>query len=136
MIGSKKQQQANLNKDLLDSILIYIDNIKEDCENGGFARHNVLYSLEDILGGKCAVANIILRILFDLALVSNIDTKQQITGQIHNLNNNNKCLVSIEDKVPLLKAAMHETFRLTCSPIVPHQATQDSDIRGEQIHRS
>ena len=136
MIGSKKQQQANLNKDLLDSILIYIDNIKEDSENGGFGRHNVLYSLEDILGGKCAVANIILRILFDLALVSNIDIKQQITGQIHNLNNNNKCLVSIEDKVPLLKAAMHETFRLTCSPIVPHRATQDSDIRGEQIHRS
>ena len=93
---------------------------------------SALYALEDILGGSCAVANIILRILFDLALDPNrADVQDQIKEQIHNLHKSNEGLVSIEDKVPLLKAAMHETIRLTCSPIVPHQATQDSEIGGK-----
>ena len=85
------------------------------------------------MGGSCAVANIILRILFDLALdqPNRAHVQDQIKNQIHTLHKSNDGLVSIEDRVPLLKAAMHETIRLTCSPIVPHQATQDSEIGGE-----
>ena len=85
------------------------------------------------MGGSCAVANIILRILFDLAIdqPNRAHVQDQIKNQIHTLHKSNDGLVSIEDRVPLLKAAMHETIRLTCSPIVPHQATQDSEIGGE-----
>ena len=30
----------------------------------------------------------------------------------------------------LMNASMFETIRLTCSPIVPHQATRDSTVGG------
>ena len=88
--------------------------------------------MEDILGGSSAVANIILRILFDLALDPNADVQTQIQDQIDILRKPNDGLISIEEKqqIPLVVAAMHETIRMTCSPIVPHQATQDSDIGG------
>ena len=31
----------------------------------------------------------------------------------------------------LMNASMFETIRLTCSPIVPHQATRDSTVGGK-----
>jgi hypothetical protein len=33
-----------------------------------------------------------------------------------------------------ISAAVHETIRLTCSPIVPHVATQNSTIGGKNLN--
>jgi len=35
----------------------------------------------------------------------------------------------------LMNAAMFETIRLTCSPIVPHQATRDSTVGGYRVEK-
>ena len=111
--------------------MTYIDENNNN-ESETFNKESALFALEDILGGSSAVANIILRILFDLALDPNADIQTQIHDQIDILRKPNDGLISIEEKqqIPLVVAAMHETIRMTCSPIVPHQATQDSDIGG------
>ena len=111
--------------------MTYIDENNNN-ESETFNKESALFALEDILGGSSAVANIILRILFDLALDPNADIQTQIQDQIDILRKPNDGLISIEEKqqIPLVVAAMHETIRMTCSPIVPHQATQDSDIGG------
>ena len=116
--------------------MTYIDENNNN-ESETFNKESALFALEDILGGSSAVANIILRILFDLALDPNADIQTQIHDQIDILRKPNDGLISIEEKqqIPLVVAAMHETIRMTCSPIVPHQATQDSDIGGTYFFR-
>ena len=108
----------------------YIDGKANDQKDAIFTSQSALYALEDILGGHSAVANIILRILFDLALETNDDAKKEVKNEIDQIPRGG--MISVEEKpnLPWVVASMHETIRMTCSPIVPHQATQDSSIGG------
>ena len=97
-----------------------------------------LYALEDILGGHCAVGNITLRIINDLAknnntIEENNDSAQRIIQREVDANIGNGKFVTLDNKKDLhwMTAAIHETIRLTCSPIVPHQASKDSSINGK-----
>lgn len=130
----RKVRRDSQRGDFLDDIMVYIDgqnNVGND-EEAILTSQSALYALEDILGGHSAVANIILRILFDLSMSSHQEAKGELKQQIGEIQQSAGQLVSLEDRqqLPWIVACMHETIRLTCSPIVPHQATQDSTIDG------
>lgn len=134
IIAPKRARRSSLTKrgDFLDEIMTYIDDPSHESKDDAIlTRQSALFALEDILGGHSAVANIILRILFDLALDDNKDSQKAVKAQINEAQPNG--YISLEDRpnLPMVVACMHETIRLTCSPIVPHQATQDSTIDGE-----
>merc|ERR1712008_254356 len=80
-----------------------------------------------------ADANITLRILFDLALNKHDEAKKEVKQQIDEVGHGG--MISLEDRpsLPRVVASMHETIRMTCSPIVPHLATQDSSIEGHFV---
>lgn len=169
VIEPKRQQRAERisiesaknNGDFLDSLMTYIDEDLDDEES--YEEHNkkserrdsdvkidrqiALFALEDILGGHCAVGNITLRIINDLAENNNTNTleDENISAQEiiqHELDVNlgvgKAGTVSLDNKKDLhwMTAAIHETIRLTCSPIVPHQASKDSTINGKVIKMS
>lgn len=130
--------------DFLDTIMIYLEGSGQ--HDDALNSQSALYALEDILGGHAAVANITLRILYDLALEDHGPVKAQVQNQINQVvnegglcnaasNEEGQALVSFEDRpsLPWVVASMHETIRKTCSPIVPHQATQDSTIEGHFV---
>ena len=136
IIAPKRQRRDSLEEksaDFLDTIMDYIDGKDSDQRDAILTSQSALYALEDILGGHSAVANIILRILFDLALDKHHEAKNEVKHQIDHVAHGG--MVSLEDKpnLPWVVASMHETIRLTCSPIVPHQATQDSSIDGKYL---
>ena len=133
IIAPKRLRRDSLGEksvDFLDSIMDYIDGKANDQKDAILTSQSALYALEDILGGHSAVANIILRILFDLALETNDDAKKEVKNEIDQIPRGG--MISVEEKpnLPWVVASMHETIRMTCSPIVPHQATQDSSIGG------
>ena len=141
IIAPKKMQDKSQTTDFLDSIMRYLEGSNTD-EDDALNSQSALYALEDILGGHAAVANITLRILYDLALEEHQGVKGQVQNQINQLMSNSAMyneeqvsLVSFEDRpsLPWVVASMHETIRKTCSPIVPHQATQDSTIEGHFV---
>ena len=133
IIAPKRQRRDSLGEksvDFLDTIMDYIDGKSNDQKDAILTSQSALYALEDILGGHSAVANIILRILFDLALDNHDEAKKEVNKEIEQIGRAG--MISVEDRpnLPWVVASMHETIRMTCSPIVPHQATQDSSIDG------
>jgi len=140
IIEPKRQRRVSLSDkaDFLDSIMDYIDGKSK--KSDVLTQESALYALEDILGGHSAVANIILRIVFDLALQDHQDSTKEVIGQIAQVFEDVRpgaygSLISLEDRQNLswVVASIHETIRMTCSPIVPHQATQDSTIGGYKV---
>ena len=133
IIAPKRQRRDSLGEksaDFLDTIMDYIDGKANDQKDAILTSQSALYALEDILGGHSAVANITLRILFDLALNKHDEAKKEVKQQIDQVGHGG--MISLEDRpsLPRVVASMHETIRMTCSPIVPHLATQDSSIEG------
>ena len=162
VIEPKRQQRAERieaepaknNEDFLDSLMRYIDEDLDDEESYEeeykkserrdsdvkIDRQIALFALEDILGGHCAVGNITLRIINDLAENNNnleednCSAQEKIQHELDvNLGVGKTATVSLDNKKDLhwMTAAAHETIRLTCSPIVPHQASTDSTIKGK-----
>jgi len=136
IIAPKRQRRDSLGEktaDFLDTIMDYIDGKANDQKDAILTSQSALYALEDILGGHSAVANITLRILFDLALNKHDEAKKEVKQQIDEVGHGG--MISLEDRpsLPRVVASMHETIRMTCSPIVPHLATQDSSIEGHFV---
>ncbi len=130
--GSEKKDA-----DFLDSIMDYIDGKANGDPEALLTSQSALFALEDILGGHAAVANIILRILHDLSLSDHVEAKTEVSKQLQNRPGSWDFVSSDERQhLPWVVAAMHETIRMTCSPIVPHQAAQDSTIGGNYNNRA
>ena len=138
--------------DFLDSLMKYIEDSEDMDEEPEqeyqrtsrrdsdvkIDRPTALFALEDILGGHCAVGNITLRMINDLAqnnktIEENESSAQEIIQQQIESTIGQFKSISLDSKKDLhwLTAAMNETIRLTCSPIVPHQASRDSTINGK-----
>ena len=158
IIEPKKQQTEEIkiqkdgtktNGDFLDSLMTYINEDTDDYDDSKtddqkdnevkIDRPIALYALEDILGGHCAVGNITLRIINDLAknnrnIEENNKSAQRIIQREVDANIGHGKFVTLDNKKDLhwMTAAIHETIRLTCSPIVPHQASKDSSINGKR----
>ncbi len=137
----------NDSKDFLDSIMAYIDSKNEDAASSSqeLSYQAAIYALEDILGGHSAIGNFTLRSILDLASNGREKCMREVKRQLDlcsghfvgkasaDSNTINNDMISLEDKKELqwLIAAMNETIRMTCSPIVPHTASQDSTIAGK-----
>jgi cytochrome P450 family 307 subfamily A len=148
IIAPKRNADKTTNtrtKDFLDSLMTYIDSKANATDTDVLSSQSALYALEDILGGHSAVANITLRILFDLALEGNLSSLMEVKQQLETCQcrmssspkDAQEAMISLEEKqeLPWITASMHETIRHTCSPIVPHKATQDSTIGGAYTYQ-
>lgn len=92
---------------------------------------HVLFELEDFIGGHSAVGNMVMLALSMVATRPHVaqairDEAEQATG--------GQRLVRLYDKpdMPYTEATLFETLRVISSPIVPHVATEDTTIRGEE----
>ena len=87
-----------------------------------------LYALEDILGGHCAVANFATRTLIDICSHHHVQTA--LIQEVQDTLQGSDFSLAERNSLPLLTAILHESIRLTCPPIVPHVASQDTTIGG------
>ena len=93
-----------------------------------------LYSLEDILGGSAAIACMAVRVIWDL--IQNPDTAKEIRKEIERVEASAPSeeavySMSLSHNFHWARAAIFETLRMTCSPIVPHRAIRDTEIGGD-----
>ena len=93
-----------------------------------------LYSLEDILGGSAAIACMAVRGIWDL--IRNPDTSREIRKEIERVEasappDEAVYSMSLSQNFHWARAAIFETLRMTCSPIVPHRAVRDTEIGGD-----
>lgn len=128
--------------DFLDQLMDYIDPPTEEAKSRNevvLNKQHALYALEDILGGHCAVGNITLRIFLDLAKNNEHGSARSIQDRMRDQID----AVVAEEEIGLdhkkdlhwITAAANETIRMTCSPIVPHQASRDSTIAGHRVKK-
>lgn len=92
---------------------------------------HVLFELEDFIGGHSAVGNMVMLTLSMVATRPHVaqlirDEAEKVTG--------GQRLVCLYDKpdMPYTEATLFETLRVISSPIVPHVATEDTTIKGEE----
>ena len=141
IIQPKRETRAEREStaDFLDGLMDYIDPTGEPEDNDEIVlnKQHALYALEDILGGHCAVGNIILRVFLDLAKNRGDegahDVQNSIKDQIEDLLGDEEIALKDKRNLHWLTAATNETIRMTCSPIVPHQATRNSTIAGKDF---
>nr|APH81369.1 cytochrome P450 CYP307E1 [Tigriopus kingsejongensis] len=94
------------------------------------------YCLEDILGGHSAVGCMVLRILKDIS--ENEDVQKKIKEELEQVKKETGHNISSLENASLLhwtRAAIFETIRMTCSPIVPHKAIRDSSIGDMNVEK-
>jgi len=132
--------------DFLDGLMDFIDEIEEntgDVDNADrINKDHAMYALEDILGGHIAVASIVMRNLVDLAGNHGADSSQQVPDvqaeiqkQLSEVIGDSDISLNNKKDMHLMNAAMFESIRTTCSPIVPHQANKDSTIGGYRVEK-
>lgn len=98
-------------------------------------RNQVLYELEDFLGGHSAVGNMLMRAVGELC--NNPDVMKQVQEEIQQTTGGQRPVV-LEDRpmMPYTESVLLETLRLSSSPIVPHVANQDTTIAGNFLNNS
>lgn len=113
-------------RDFTDALL---QNLKTDSKLNW---QHILFELEDFLGGHSAVGNLVMLTL--VSLVKYPYVKERIEQEIQNVTGGlrNVGLIDKSDMV-YTEAAIFETLRTTSSPIVPHVATQDTELGGKCI---
>jgi len=114
-------------EDLLDTLM---DNIDSDDENR-ISEEEMLFAIEDMLGGHTAVANITIRILYDLA--RHQEDQKQIREETSAKLGSREYKLEDKNGFPYTTAAIQETIRLCCSAIVPHMANKDTTLAGYNI---
>ncbi|TRY76793.1 hypothetical protein TCAL_07410 [Tigriopus californicus] len=113
----------------LDILRPYLNGSMPDMDS-----ETALYCLEDILGGHSAVGCMVLRVLKDIA--ENADTQKKIKQELACVKSiTTHDIASLENASQLhwTRAAIFETIRRTCSPIVPHKAIKDSSVGGKPV---
>jgi len=112
-------------KDFTDALLMSLR------KEPGLKMDHVLFELEDFIGGHSAVGNMVMLALSMVATRPHVaqairDEAERVTG--------GRRLVRLYDKpdMPYTEATLFETLRVISSPIVPHVATEDTTIQGEE----
>lgn len=90
---------------------------------------HIMFELEDFLGGHSAVGNLIMLTL--IYLTKHPEVKRKVEEEIHRVTNGERN-VSLLDRADMIytESTISETLRFTSSPIVPHVATEDTDLDG------
>lgn len=111
-------------RDFTDALL---QNLKTDSTLNW---QHILFELEDFLGGHSAVGNLVMLTL--VSLVKYPDVKKKIQDEIQKVTGGTRN-VSLSDKSQMMytEASIFETLRTTSSPIVPHVATEDTELGGK-----
>jgi len=97
-------------------------------------REKAMYALEDILGGFAAVGCMTVRILYHLAQHDQAqeEVRKEADEAERQADGDGEPAFALAhgQKLHWTRAAIFETVRLTCSPIVPHRAVRDSSVAG------
>ncbi|CAG7728183.1 unnamed protein product [Allacma fusca] len=117
-VHSEKLDSENP-EDLVDNLLLHLHEAKEEDR---LTMDQVLFELEDFIGGHAAVANLVARAIVEIARVPGLSDKIY-----------SKCVQTRNGDY--MKAVLYETLRKTSSPIVPHVASEDTSIAGYEIKK-
>ncbi|OXA62274.1 cytochrome P450 307a1 isoform X2 [Folsomia candida] len=114
---------AQLDKDNpIDFVDILLTHLEEAEPKNRLTQDQVLYELEDFLGGHCAVSNLLCRAIVEIADSPGMSDKIYVK----HFEQGNK---------EYIQAVIYETLRRTSSPIVPHVASCNSSIGGYPINK-
>ncbi|XP_013103258.1 cytochrome P450 307a1 [Stomoxys calcitrans] len=99
----------------------------------GITRENVIYMLEDFIGGHSAIGNLIMLTL--AYIVKNPEIGKNIQTEIDNTLDNCPRLITQKDAsaMPYTMSTIYEVLRFSSSPIVPHVTTADIEIGGYDV---
>ncbi|CAL4067238.1 unnamed protein product, partial [Meganyctiphanes norvegica] len=119
-------------KDLADALMYNFKFQEEGVES--LDLENVLFELEDLLGGSASLGNMTLRALY--YITQNPDVMKSLQKEIDEVIGDSR-LPNVLDRndMPYMEAFMLEVLRSTSSPIVPHCATEDSSIGGFDVKK-
>lgn len=114
-------------RDFTDALLIHLQ------EDPNLTWEQVIFVLEDFLGGHSAVGNLSMLVL--AAVVRHPEVAKNIQKEVDAATGGSRN-VSLFDKpvMPYTEATILEVLRTSSSPIVPHVATQDTTIGGIYIY--
>ena len=84
--------------------------------------------MEDILGGHCAVANITLRAMIDIATRSNV--QNSLCQALQDTLRGTEFSLAMKQNLSYTQATMLETVRMACAPLVPHTSVRETSING------
>ena len=124
-------RRANLDvtsvpRDFTDALLLHLESPESD-----LTWDHIIFELEDFIGGHSAIGNLVMLILANTVIYPVVQTKiQEECDAIFSRTGRN--LISMDDRkeMPYTEAVVWETLRVTSSPIVPHVATEDTQIGG------
>ncbi|KAH8267061.1 hypothetical protein KR044_003167 [Drosophila immigrans] len=99
-------------------------------ENRNVSRNTIMFMLEDFIGGHSAVGNLVMLCLAYIAKDPVIG--KNIQCEVDIVSNNGQRSITLHDmnEMPYTMATIFEVLRCSSSPIVPHVATQDTQISG------
>ncbi|ALC40078.1 spok [Drosophila busckii] len=114
-------------KDFTDALL------KSLVEHANVSRNTIIFMLEDFIGGHSAVGNLVMLALAYIAKYPAIASS--IQAEIDVVTNKSERRVNLLDmpELPYTMATLYEVLRYSSSPIVPHVATEDTQIAGHGV---
>ena len=121
----------SVSRDFTDALLLHLESSESD-----LTWEHIIFELEDFVGGHSAIGNLVMLILANVVIHSDVQKKiQEECDTI--LSRSGRHLVSMDDKkdMPYTEAVIWETLRVTSSPIVPHVATQNTEIGGYSVSK-
>lgn len=117
--------------DFTDNLLIQLESPDSD-----LTWEHIIFELEDFIGGHSAIGNLAM-IIFAYAVIYP-EVQKKIQDECDEvLARTGRTLISLDDKkdMPYTEAVMWETLRANSSPIVPHVATQDTEVGGYVVKK-
>lgn len=102
--------------------------LKSLVENKNVSRNTIIFMLEDFIGGHSAVGNLVMLSLAYIARDPLIGKKIQCEVDCISKNSQRSINLHDMDKMPYTMATIFEVLRYSSSPIVPHVATEDTQI--------
>ncbi|XP_043267762.1 cytochrome P450 307a1-like [Venturia canescens] len=118
-------------RDFTDALLLHLESPQTD-----LSWQHIIYELEDFIGGHSAVGNLVMLILANTAVYPEVQKKIQAEcDNILSRADRTDELISFNDRLEMAytEAVIWETLRIASSPIVPHVATEDTDIDGYPV---
>ncbi|KAJ8976562.1 hypothetical protein NQ317_014215 [Molorchus minor] len=115
-------------RDFTDALLMHLE------EDPNMNWQHIIFELEDFIGGHSAIGNLVMVTL--AAVVKHPEVAKRIQQEVDAVTQGSRA-PSLFDKVamPYTEATLWETLRQASSPIVPHVATQDTEISGYPIEK-
>lgn len=123
--------QRELNIDLDEPDNDFTDALlKSLVENNSVSRNTIIFMLEDFIGGHSAVGNLVMLSLAYIARDPVIGKTIQSEVDFVSMNGERKITLHDMEAMPYTMATIFEVLRYSSSPIVPHVATEDTQIAG------